>query len=91
MRWAGHITCKVRGDFRRVLASKAGGRTQPGRPSITGIILKCIKNLVKERGLHLNFSECEQVAGCYEDSNKTSRFHNIWGIYQLYEQPYIPK
>jgi hypothetical protein len=24
----------------------------------------CLKNWMKERGLHLTFSECEQVVGC---------------------------
>lgn len=35
MRWAGRIACKVRRDARRVLANKAGGRTELGRPSVT--------------------------------------------------------
>jgi hypothetical protein len=47
------------------LASKSGGRTQLGRPSVTGDNIKlCFKNWMKERGLHLTSSECEQVAGC---------------------------
>ena len=62
---AGHIARKVSRDARRVLASKDGGRTQLGRPSVTGDNIKiCFKIWMKECVLHLTFSECEQVAGC---------------------------
>jgi hypothetical protein len=33
-------------------------------PVLRMIILKCFKNWTEERGLHLTFSECEQVADC---------------------------
>jgi hypothetical protein len=36
-----------------------------GRPSVTEDNIKmCFKNWTKECGLHLTFSECEQMAAC---------------------------
>jgi hypothetical protein len=47
------------------LAGKGGGRTQLGRPNVTGDNIKiCFKNWMKEGGLYLTSSECEQAAGC---------------------------